>query len=112
MMADDTILMPELIAESVVQELGYYLHHIHNIELDRKPLIAKLTEKAEKHYAANAEFRRKIKRNVTWGRDWHYVFMRHWLAAELLPLYQDRKIPQQFANGESIAHWVKLEKRA
>lgn len=101
--ADCTAILPHVIADSVINELDVYLtRRGDSLPQDRLVLADKLAARAEAHWQANEGHRKKVLRNNTFGRDWLYTFMRHWLAAELLPLYHAGKIPQSFANGEAI----------
>lgn len=103
MISNETIILPEAIAESVVGELARHLHFNHNTELqDTAQLVSKLVDKAEAYYIADSKFRSKVKRDNTYGRDWLYTFMRHWLSSELLPLLRGGKIPVSFSNGQAI----------
>lgn len=99
MIADETVILPEVIADAVVGELARHFHFKLGVDLPNTDVLAaKLADKAERHYAANPKFRAKVKKNNTFGRDWHYTFMRHWLAAEL----KDSRVPYSFANGEAL----------
>ena len=83
---DDTGIIPEAVAESVVSEANTLLDW--NIEEDvRSDIFGYLAGYAEAVYANNAGFRKKIKSEADGGnagRDCLYSYMRHWLSAELL----------------------------
>lgn len=97
--AEETVILPELIADNVVHELGVYLYRTHGTELqDHEKLVTVLADRAEHLYRVRPDIRKKFRRNNTYGRDWLYTFMRHWLAAEL----KDSRIPARFANGEPL----------
>jgi len=101
--AEDTPILPFVIADNVVRELGAYLYREHAIELDApEALVKKLTSRAKAFYQANERWRKKVRRNPTFGRDWLYTYMRHWLASEKRDLLYAGKIPWTFANGEAL----------
>lgn len=71
--AEDTPLIPEIIAGQVCAEAGELARHIPS---------ADLCLRAEIHYHMNAPFRRKMRSARC--REWLTAFMRHWLASVLL----------------------------
>jgi hypothetical protein len=83
---EDTSIIPEAVAESVVCEANALLDW--NIEEDiRSDIIGYLSGYAEAVYANNSGFRKKIRSeadNGNAGRDCLCAYMRHWLSAELL----------------------------
>ena len=91
----ETAILPWVIADNVVREVEI---HVSGPLADREELIDKLSDQADAHYNADAKFRARVKRNNTWGRDWHYCFMRHWLCG----LRPDLRLPASFANGEPL----------
>jgi hypothetical protein len=93
---EETTILPDLIAEMVVQEVERFAggEPLSN----RAELISKLEDRAQRHYNADEKFREKVRNRQTWGRDWHYCFMRHWLAGEVPHL----RLPASFANGEAL----------
>ncbi len=97
--AEETVILPDLVASSVVQEAARYLYTNHGTELlGCDSLATKLADKAEAIYKARPDIRARFLKNATYGRDWLYCFMRHWLAAEL----KDSRLPASFANGLPI----------
>ena len=91
---DETPILPFVIADSVTRELEKYLGR----QLDsRESLIERIVAKGDGCYQHDECFRRMIR--GTNGRDYMYMFMRHWLAAELYP---NIKVPQSFANGQEL----------
>lgn len=88
---EDTPLIPEIVAESVCEEMRETLDRF---QFDTRPELA-LCERAERHYSENKSFSRKIRgRN---GREFLYAFMRHWLAGMLLKAGAQRgEIPTNF----------------
>lgn len=105
MIQDDTILLPHIIADTVIQELDRYLWHEHRKELEiseGRGVELYLSERAERCYQANDRFRRQVRGNH--GREHLYAFMRHWLTGWV---YDNRPrlkrlIPDGFANGLKI----------
>ena len=78
----DTVLLPEVIADTVAHELGVYLHDFHCYTPRTHPdhLVAYLVKRAEQIHAANKDFRKKLQSRGNKGRDTLYAFMRHWSA--------------------------------
>jgi len=74
----ETPVVPRAIAERVCEEAGVWL---------QEPLPDRWAEdlvaRAETVYANNARIRRKIRGGGTIGRDYLWMFMRHWLAARI-----------------------------
>lgn len=68
--------MPRAIAEAVCEEASVWL---------RRPLprrwVRELIAHANAVHASNVRFRRKMFSPGDAGRDWLWMFMRHWLAA-------------------------------
>jgi len=83
---DDTSIIPEAVAEGVVEEAVLLLN------LDIAPdaqseLRHYLTGYAEAIYGHNPKFRSKVRseaNNGNAGRDYLYAYMRHWLTSKLL----------------------------
>ena len=99
--SEETAILPNVIAESVVAELDSYLLHTHKRGLIEHPRYAQiLADRAERIYKIRPDLRARFRRNNTFGRNWLYCFMRHWLAAELKEFSQ--YIPVSFANGEPL----------
>lgn len=95
----DTPLIPAGVARSVREEVGVWLG---------EPLpqrwVRELAARANTVYAHNAQFRRYIRGKGTRGRDWLWVFMRHWLAdllGEQRPLLYAR-LPSSYASGHPL----------
>jgi hypothetical protein len=103
MISDSTVLLPYIVANCVIGELERYLHPEKEFE-DHEKLADYLADRAEHVYQKNTNFRKRLqcKRNNS-GREHLYMFMRHWLAAEMYkrPGMLDR-IPRSFANGLPI----------
>ena len=98
---EETAILPNVIAESVVAELDLYLLCTHKRGLIDHPRYAQiLIDRAERIYKARPDLRSRFRKNNTFGRDWLYCFMRHWLTAELKDFSQ--YIPASFANGEPL----------
>ena len=97
---DETILLPYIIAGSVVQELSRFL----GVDLDsgNHGLTDKLVARAEGIYEANPHFRHSMK--LKSGRDVLYMWMRHWFCGEFYKVNPDlfRRIPDTFKNGLEV----------
>lgn len=74
----DTLLLPEVIAESVVAEASRYLHA--DLPTD---FPSRLAAKAYHLYPRHRHFHRMLNRPGNRGRDNLYVYMRHWTASWL-----------------------------
>ncbi len=64
----------------------------------------RLVTKADTVYQHNERFRRMMRASGTAGRDWLWVFMRHWLAARLYKHRPDlyARLPASYAKGEPL----------
>ena len=71
----DTPRVPWAVAVGVCEEVGVWLDQ----PLPRR-WVRELTARANTIYAHNPRFRRKIRSQGTSGRDYLWMFMRHWLA--------------------------------
>jgi len=72
----DTPVIPTAVAQAVWQEACAWL----GVELPRE-WIRRLAVRADVIYSHNPRFRRKIRNSGNTGRDWLWMFTRHWLAA-------------------------------
>jgi hypothetical protein len=72
----ETPLRPRAVAEAVWEEASIWLEQ----PLPRR-WLRELIAEANTIYAHNPRFRRKLRSNGSTGRDWLWVFTRHWLAA-------------------------------
>ena len=95
----DTLLMPEAIAECVVQEASQYLR------AELPPDFAeRLAAKAYHLYPRHRHFHEVLNRSGNRGRDNLYVYMRHWtcgwLKRERYSLY--RRLPWEYALGRAL----------
>ncbi|MEQ1850878.1 MAG: hypothetical protein ABMA01_04710 [Chthoniobacteraceae bacterium] len=95
----DTLLWPEAIAESVVQEASRYLN------ADLPPdFPERLAAKARHLYPRHRHFHRMLNAPGNRGRQSLYMYMRHWLCAWLKrqrpALY--RKLPWEYALGKPL----------
>jgi hypothetical protein len=95
----DTMLTPEWVAESVVQEVECFL----NATVPGN-FVARLAAKAYYCYDRNKHFHKVLNRRGNGGRATLYMFMRHWTAAwlkrERYALY--KKLPYSFGNGHRL----------
>ncbi len=68
-----------------------------------RALADKLADRATKIYACDVSFRRRLRGNA--GRDLLFVFMRHWLSAELMKSrpHAYAKLPEGFMVGEKLS---------
>ena len=95
----DTLLTPEWIAESVVQEVERFL------KADLPDGFAeRLAAKAHYLYPRHKHFHNGLNRPGWRGLENLRMFMRHWMAGwlkrERLALY--KKLPYSFANGHRL----------
>lgn len=92
----DTLLVPEWIAESVVQEVERYLDA-------RLPdgFADRLAARAHHLYPRHRHFRQTLQRPGNNGRENLFMFMRHWtcgwLKRERSPLF--KKLPWSYGQG-------------
>ncbi|HEY5345978.1 MAG TPA: hypothetical protein VIK62_06500 [Verrucomicrobiae bacterium] len=95
----DTLLTPEWIAESVVQEVERFL----KAELPEN-FAERLAAKAHHLYPRHPHFHKGMNRPGNRGRENLLMFMRHWTASwlrrECSALY--KKLPYAFANGQRL----------
>jgi hypothetical protein len=95
----DTLLVPEWIAESVVQEVERFLGA--DLPAD---FTAHLAAKAEYLYPRHAQFKKMLNRPGNAGRNSLYMYMRHWTASwlkrERFALY--KKLPRSFGLGQAL----------
>ena len=92
--SDDTPIIPEIIADAVIAEAGNLIEHA-----PADPL-ARLCERAERHYhgVPGCAFTRRIRSHS--GREYLHAFMRHWLAAELIEVGVCRcQLPYEWGTG-------------
>ena len=103
--------MPWIVADTVIEEVVYHVlgddhSRLGEILYDhRNDLSEKLAAKANTIYRHNARFRKQIKARGNAGRDQLYIWMHHWLAAELKDAMPDiyRLLPRDFALGHAPA---------
>lgn len=95
--AEDTVLIPQIIADGVMQEAAIAT----GFEMPAS-YGEYLCDRAETIYRHNDDFANRVNGKGDTGRDLLYAFMRHWLAAKLKqdqpPLFD--RLPPGFANGE------------
>jgi hypothetical protein len=95
----DTPVVPRAVAEAVWEEAGVWLDE----PLPRR-WIRELAAHAETVYAHNERFRRKLRANGNTGRNWLWIFTRHWLAA----LIRERRphlhscLPKSYNTGHPL----------
>ena len=95
----DTLLTPEWVAESVVQEVERFL------KADLPDAFAeRLAAKAHYLYPRHKHFHKGLNRPGNRGRENLLMFMRHWTAGwlkrERSAFY--KKLPWSFANGQRL----------
>jgi len=95
----DTLLTPEWVAESVVQEVERFL------KADLPANFAeRLAAKAHYLYPRHRHFHKGLNRPGNRGRENLLMFMRHWTAGRLKrernPLY--KKLPYSFGMGQRL----------
>ncbi len=97
--AEETVLVPAIVATGVWEEVCVWLGE----ELPREWQL-KLMDRAEAVYATNAGVRRRLRGSGNGGRDWLWIFMRHWLAA-LIQHYRPAlyaRLPTGFSTGHPL----------
>jgi len=101
---DQTVLLPIVVADSVIRELAYYMSErgiAFNVDMDA--LAEKLAKKADREYAINEYFRKGITargRDGRAGLEFLLAFMRHWLSAEFPHSSEvHRNLPEGFCVG-------------
>jgi hypothetical protein len=95
----DTLLMPDAIAESVVQEVERFL------KTDLPANFAeRLAARAHHLYPRHKHFHKGLNRSGNRGRENLYMFIRHWTAGwlkrERNPLH--KKLPWSFGMGQRL----------
>lgn len=75
---DDTPILPDVVAESVVEKVEAK----YGITLGRAA-ADRLVARQARLYASNASWRKKMNARGNKGRDTLYAFMLHWLAADM-----------------------------
>jgi hypothetical protein len=95
----DTPIIPQAIAEAVWEEASVWLGE----ELPRE-WIRRLAVRADVIYFHNPRFRRAIRRQGNAGRDYLWMFTRHWLAAMIWKrdynLYT--RLPAAYSSGGDL----------
>jgi len=95
----ETLLVPEWIAESVVQEVERFIR----TDLP-EDFTARLAAKVEYLYPRHAQFKKMLNRPGNAGRNNLYMFMRHWAASwlkrERYALY--KKLPWSYGQGQPL----------
>ena len=95
----DTLLMPDAIAESVVQEVEAFLG-----TTLADDFAGRLAAKAHRLYPRHRHFHKMLNRPGNSGRDNLYAYMRHWTAGwlkrERSALY--KKLPWEFGQGRRL----------
>jgi hypothetical protein len=95
----DTMLTPEWVAESVVEEVERFLHA-------RLPenFAERLAAKAYYLYPRHKHFHQGLNRPGNRGRENLRMFMRHWTAGWLRREHSalHKKLPYSFGNGQRL----------
>lgn len=99
---DDTLILPEVVADTVANEKISSSAKTKNLPLDdkrhriEKALAKDLVRKANKIYENNAYFRKKLDASGNKGRDALYVYMRHWADAWIGGLDANFKLKKEY----------------
>jgi hypothetical protein len=86
---DETLLLPHLIAEYVVEEAAIYFEQVTDGRIHRPivglepSVVDYLANHAQQIYEHNESFRKLLRSKSNRGRDSLYAFMRHWTAGHL-----------------------------
>lgn len=109
---DDTPIIPELVADTILgSELNGFFYDKPELQAawekvyDVKDKMARqLAKRADQTYGANPDFAKKIRARGNKGRDTLYVFMRHWIAAELKKKFPAvyQALPSSFSQGAEL----------
>jgi hypothetical protein len=95
----DTLITPDWVAESVVQEAERFLKA--DLPAD---FVERLAAKAHHLYPRHRHFKKLLNRPGNAGRNNLYMFMRHWTAAwlkrERFALY--KRLPLSYGNGQPL----------
>lgn len=108
----ETQIYPDIAAERIVEEVTRAMIEgsgkgpakaLAALDHDGgRSLIAYLAKRAEDTYAANNDFRNRIKSGSR-GRETLYAFMRHWAAARVKEVHGNeafQALPRGFAQGK------------
>jgi hypothetical protein len=95
-LARDTPLIAIAAARQVVEEVSVFL----GVSLPAA-FAAGLAHRATRAFAHSSSFRKKVARHGDTGRDYLYLFLRHWLAARLHTEHPNlyAQLPRDFAIG-------------
>jgi len=95
----DTPILPHMIAEQVASEAARHTK-------SDKPLkhVKYLADKAHTIYNKNTHFAKKVRGRGNGGRDYLYMFMRHWISSKIKKDNPElhSKIPAAFSNGQEV----------
>ena len=98
----DTPMIPIAVADGVLNEVQscYPL----GLPDGGRAMADRLADKAEKVYAANADFRSRLRARGNAGRDYLWSFMRHWSASEIRKCCPSvfRQLPDDFKVGHPL----------
>src|SRR3990167_7954139 len=96
----ETALAPYVVADCVLSELARHLGA--ELATDERALADKLGDFAYACYAANRHRRFGRQLRGKHGREYLYMWMRHWLSGELRWTRHWPNIPDSFKNGVPI----------
>ncbi len=98
----ETSISPEAVADAVIAEVE---SRVGQSVPNARTVANRLADKAAEVYSHNAQFRHSIRAKGNRGRDQLYVWMRHWLAAELRTVAPSilRELPSSFSVGHPIS---------
>ncbi len=105
---DDTSIQSSVVASEVVNELVRYLAKknpkLSNEIGSGKGYVLFLVKRQADLYKADATWRERMNASGDKGRDTLYMFMRHWLAAEIKRKQPEvyKVLPSDFANGVEL----------
>jgi hypothetical protein len=111
-MANETSLLPHVVADSVIQELAVHLDRaghapwlVELLNARAREMADTLGRRAAAIYCANAEHDRAFARDLrsVHGRDLLYAFTQHWLAGLLFERHGQAALdalPSDFARGK------------
>lgn len=99
--ADDTPMIPEMVADSVFDEVAMFRGRGLPDEAKLSQLIC---DQANRSYQHNETFRKKVRGRGNSGLEYLRMFMRHWLSSDLKRLHPEifKELPKSFHVGKSL----------
>lgn len=101
-MTKDTPILPWIVADTVLDEVQACFPL--DLPDGGREMANRLSDQAERIYAANARFRKHIRARGNQGREYLRMFMRHWASAEIQECCPQvyRQLPDDFKMGRPL----------